>query len=283
MFYRDCLIWSPWNAADLAAVFAGLFAASKVGPKSKRPRVWLALAVMSAFCEMLLFGMRVWNAQPRPDHSGDSPYPESAWAARFKSRLSDGSVVFRQNVSGGGRGDFDYMQINAPSACGIRQAEGYESVQPARLKPIDGNAFDPSDCALAGVSHVSCPHGQKFRNCENWELVEESDDYDLWANPEFKGAFAVRFLDGVEQALRPARESPNHVVLVLPAGTTRIRIARSWHRGWRYRLGDGNRPCGEPRHALFQVELPDGRFQFHSRSTTWFGVGKLRDFAYHVS
>ena len=96
MFYRDCLIWSPWNAADLAAVFAGLFAASKVGPKSKRPRVWLALAVMSAFCEMLLFGMRVWNAQPRPDRSGDSPYPESAWIARFKSHPRS---TFQRNSS----------------------------------------------------------------------------------------------------------------------------------------------------------------------------------------
>ena len=155
---------------------------------------------------------------------------------RLKSHLSNGSVLFWQE---GGRKYFDYMQINVPSAFGIRQCNGYESIQPAKLAPQHLDAFAPEDFALAGISHISTPPGEPFPNAGAWHLVEASVDYDLYENPAFRSLFLARLADGTEVPLFADAQTPNSIHLVLPAGTTSLRLAMTHHRGWRYRLGDG--------------------------------------------
>ena len=238
-FYAECKIWSPWTAAGVIAFGCGLFAASRIRHGHRLNAILLAVVVLATFSELALFGARIVRPCDRPDSTDDSPYPDQTWVARFKSHLGNGSVLFWQPPSKEGRADFDYMQINAPSAHGIRQAEGYESVQPARLAPVDHNAFDPVDFARAGISHVSTPHDEPFPNAAAWRLVEASPDYDLYENPAFRSIFVAQLADGTEVPLFADNETPNSIHLVLPAGTTSLRLAMTHHPAWRYRLGDG--------------------------------------------
>jgi len=238
-FYQESKIWNPWNIAGLFALGCGLVAASRVRSGNRRNAFAVVLVILATFAELAMFGARIIDPADRPNPSGDSPYPDRTWVDRFKSHLRNGSVVFWQDPAKGGRKDFDYMQINAPSAHGIRQAEGYESVQPSRLAPADRNAFEPEDFARAGISHVSTPHGEPFPNADAWRLVEVSPDYDLYENPAFRSIFLARLADGTEVPLFADIETPNSIHLVLPAGTTSLRLAMTHHPSWRYRLDDG--------------------------------------------
>lgn len=239
-FCAECKIWSPWTAADVLAFGCGLFAASRIRHGQRRNALFFAIIILATFSELALFGARIVRPCDRPDSTDDAPFPDCEWVARFKSHLGNGSVLFWQPPAKNGRADFDYMQINAPSAHGIRQAEGYESVQPARLAPADRNAFDPADFARAGISHVSTPHGFSFPNADIWHLVEASPDYDLYKNPAFHSIFLVRLADGSEFPLFADAQTPNSIHLVLPAGTHSLRLAMTHHPGWRYCLGDGD-------------------------------------------
>jgi hypothetical protein len=239
-FYDECKIWSPWTAVGVIAFGCGLFAASRIRRGQRRNALFLAVVVLTTFSELALFGALIVRPCDRPDSTDDSPYPDQDWVARFKSHLGNGSVLFWQPPSKEGRADFDYMQINAPSAHGIRQAEGYESVQPTRLAPANRNAFDPADYALAGISHVSTPHGEPFPNANTWRLVESSPDYDLYENPEFRSIFLARLDDGTEVPLFADSQTPNSIHLALPAGTKSLRLAMTYHPGWHYHLGSGD-------------------------------------------
>lgn len=239
-FYDECKIWSPWTAFGVIAFGCGLFAASRIRRGQRHNALFLAVVVLATFSELALFGVRIVRPCDRPDSTDDSPYPDRAWVARFKSHLGNGSVLFWQQPSKEGCADFDYMQINAPSAHGIRQAEGYESVQPAHLAPANRNAFDPADYALAGISHVSTPHGEPFPNANTWRLVESSPDYDLYENPEFRSIFLARLDDGTDVPLFADSQTPNSIHLALPAGTKSLRLAMTHHPGWHYRLGSGD-------------------------------------------
>lgn len=239
-FYDECKIWSPWTAIGVIAFGCGLFAASRIRHGQRRNAFFLDVVVLATFSELALFGARIVRPCDRPDSTDDSPLPDQDWVTRFKSHLGNGSVLFWQPPSKEGSADFDYMQINAPSAHGIRQVEGYESVQPARLAPTNRNAFGPADFACAGISHVSTPHGESFPNANTWCLVEASPDYDLYENPEFCSVFLARLADGTEAPLFADSQTPNSIHLVLPAGTQSIRIAMTHHPGWRYRLAEGS-------------------------------------------
>ena len=239
-FCDECKIWAPRTAVGIIALGCGLFAASRIRRGQRRNALFLAVVVLATFSELALFGARIVRPCDRPDSTDDSPYPDQDWVARFKSHLGNGSVLFWQPPSKDGRADFDYMQINAPSAHGIRQAEGYESVQPARLAPTNRNAFDPADFARAGISHVSTPPGIHFPNASAWHLVEASVDYDLYENPAFRSIFLAHLSDGTEVPLSAEGQTPSSIDLVLPAGTTSARLAMTHHPGWRYRLGDGS-------------------------------------------
>lgn len=237
-FYDESKCWSPWTAAGILAFGCGLFAASSIRRGQCRNPVFFAIVVLATFIELSLFGARIVRPCNRPKTSDESPYPDREWVMRFKSHLGNGSVLFWQGKDD--RSDFDYMQINAPSAHGIRQAEGYESVQPFHLAPDNRNAFDPNDFARAGISHVSTPHGVLFPNAATWHLVEASVDYDLYENPAFRSIFLATLADGSEVPLFATSQTPNTIHLYLPAGTQFLRIAMTWHSNWQYKIGDGD-------------------------------------------
>ena len=234
-FWHESRIWSPWTMASVLSLGIGLFAASRIRPGARFQGILCGLVIIAAFSETVLFGRRIWYAAERPAESAGSPYPDRAWVRRFVSHLGNGSVLFWQPAE---RFQFDYMQINAPSACGIRQAEGYESVQPRRLAPRDKTAFIPADYAMAGISHVSCPHGVQLPNGDAWIRLESSPDYDLYANPAFQSIFMASLGDGSQMPLFAAESSPNHIQMMIPPGVTSLYIAMSHHSGWAYRLDD---------------------------------------------
>lgn len=258
-FYQEAKIWNLWNITGLFALSVGLVAASHIRINNQQNRFAMCLVVLGTFVELSLFGARIFYPANRPSSSNDSPYPDREWVFRFKSNLGNGSVLFWQSFAKGGQMDFDYMQINAPSACGIRQSEGYESVQPVRLTPLNLQAFDPSDYALAGISHVSTPHGQPFPNANAWRLIDSSCDYDLYANPFFHSIFLAKLADGTEVPIFTKNETPNTLQFELPKGTLSIRLAMTWHPKWRYRLGGDSwkplPPSSDGYHAA-EIVLP---------------------------
>lgn len=235
-FYEDCKIWTPRNLAELAVLGFGLAAASRICTGRRCNVLARNVVVLSAFAELFLFGACIVRPCDRPEPADDSPYPDREWVRRFKSHLGNGSVLFWQDPE---HPDFDYMQLNAPSAHGIRQAEGYESVRPVRLGPLERNKFLPADFAAAGISHVSTPHETTFPNAGNWRLVEASREFDLYENPAFLGIFVATLADGSTKPLFAESKTPNSVRLLLPAGTASLRIAATQHPGWFYRLDTG--------------------------------------------
>lgn len=235
-FLAEIKIWHPWNLASLLALGLGLWSASRIHRDEPRNNRFAILLLVCCFAEMALFAARTLTVSPRPDAT-DGPYGASPCMTRLKSHLSNGSVLFWQDES---RKAFDYMQINTPSAFGIRQCNGYESIQPAKLAPQRPAAFEPEDFALAGISHVSTPPGEPFPNADAWHLVEASVNYDLYENPAFRSLFLARLADGTEAPLFADAQTPNSIHLILPAGTQSLRIAMTHHPGWRYRLGNGS-------------------------------------------
>lgn len=252
-FFSDAKIWTPRALLTVLFLALGLYASSKVSSSNRKNRTFCAIAVLSTFAELYLFGATVFYAAPRPVGSGNSPYPDREWTVRFKSHLGNGSVVFWQPPRNEGF-DFDYMQLNAPSACGIRQAEGYESVQPRRIAPIDRKAFDPSDFARAGISHVSTPHGKTFPNSSVWKLVESSPEFDLYANPAFQSIFMATLAGGETAALEAQDSTSNSFTLSLPTGTTGLTVSISFHKKWKFRLGDSSE---------WKPFVPDGNWGMH--------------------
>lgn len=232
-FWHESLIWFPKTLVGVASLGLGLVSASCLQPKSRHHSLFRVVVVIASFCELALFGHHVWRAEERPKDSPVSPFPESEWVRRFVSHLGNGTVLFWQPP---GRHRFDYMQINAPSACGIRQADGYESVQPMRLTPSNPAAFDPEDFAMAGISHVSCPHGERFPNANAWICQETSPDYDLYINPKFQSIFLATMVDGTRVPIFAEQSSPNHIHFQLPNGVISLYIAMSYHPDWFYRL-----------------------------------------------
>ena len=251
-FLAEIKIWHPWNLATLLALGLGLWSASRIHRDEPRNNRFAILVLVCCFAEMAVFAARIVTISPRPDATA-SPYGDSPCMTRLKSHLTNGSVLFWQE---GGRKYFDYMQINTPSAFGIRQCNGYESIQPSKLAPRHPNDFEPKDFALAGISHVSTPPGEPFPNADAWRLVEASPDYDLYENPAFRSIFLACLADGTEVPLFAEDETPNSFRLALPAGTTSLRLAMTHHPAWRYRLGnDGWNPLPPTPDGLLACEI----------------------------
>ena len=236
-FLVEIKIWHPWNLASLLVLGLGQWSASRIHQDEPRNNRFAILLLVCCFAEMALFAARIITISPRPDAT-DGPYGDSPCMTRLKSHLTNGSVLFWQDCE-----DlpddwkyFDYMTLNVPSAFGIRQYNGYESIRPAKLAPKRPSAFEPEDFAQAGISHVSTPPGEPFPNADAWRLVETSPDYDLYANPAFRSIYLARLADGTEVPLFAKAETPHSIHLTLPPGTTSLRLAMTYHPAWRYLL-----------------------------------------------
>ncbi len=231
-FVSRSKVWHPYNLATLTAIGLGLFGCSRVNNRTRRLWPVAALITVCTFAEMALFASTWIKISPRPAGK-DAPYASQPWVEAVKAHLGNGSLFFYD------RSNFDYMQLNTPSAYGIRQCQGYESIKPKRLFPLRPLFFDPEDFALAGVSHVLAPPGVYPEVLKGWEKVMDAEELVLYANPAFKSIFVAHLASGESVPLYAEVQTANRRTIMLPKGTVSVDIAESYHRNWRYLLGEG--------------------------------------------
>lgn len=228
-FVSRSKVWHPYNLATLTAIGLGLFGCSRVNNRTRRLWPVAALITVCTFAEMALFASTWIKISPRPAGK-DAPYASQPWVEAVKAHLGNGSLFFYD------RSNFDYMQLNTPSAYGIRQCQGYESIKPKRLFPLRPLFFDPEDFAKAGVSHVLAPPKTYPEALKGWEKVMDAEELVLYANPAFKSIFVVELDTGESVSLFAENATSNTRKLRLPQGSVVLRIAETYHRNWRYSL-----------------------------------------------
>lgn len=249
VFLDRIFIWHPGNLAMVALAGAGCFACSRIHKHQPKSSKFALAASFCAFGEMTLFASTWITFSGKP--SGSELYDMPAWAAQLKQQTAGGSILCRD------RSDFDFMQLNTPSAHGIRFAEGYETVTPRRIDPIGGDHPDSKLCASSGISHLLAPPGDNPGNLPGWRKVIDSKVLVLYQNLDFRSNAFATLADLSERPLSMRIVSPNRRTLDVPADTTSVTVLESYNPGWRYSI-DGktwNQVKESENHSI-QVHLP---------------------------
>ena len=264
VFLKDLLIWSPRNLAMLSLLGLGLFSCSRIhghSPNSSRFALWVALCT---FGEILLFSTTFLTFSDKPQ--GDGLYSEPAWASRLKHEVGNGTILCLD------RSDYDYMQLNTPSAYGIRFADGYETVTPHRIAPYCDGSFEPNRCAASGISHLLVPPGKDPGTVSGWEKVIDSKEFILYKNPAFQSICTGYLADGSKLPLLPKLATANRREILLPANVISVTLMESFNPGWKFTTdGETWHPVHETKLCGMRIELdkPTGgeatrlRLQYH--------------------
>lgn len=225
-FLKESLIWFPRNLAMLAMIGLGIFACSRIHNQNPNASRFALLAAICAFGEIALFNSTWITFSPQP--KGDGLYDEPAWATRLKQEAGEGSILCYD------RSDFDFMQLNTPSAYGIRFAEGYETVTPHRIDPYAEEMLDPQHCAQSGISHLLVPPTKDPGKIQGWEKSYDSKEFVLYRNPAFQGICFAHTSDGETIPLSPAFKTPNQRQIDLPANAESVTLLESYNPGWKF-------------------------------------------------
>jgi hypothetical protein len=226
VFLETLKIWHPYNLAFFACITAGLFAASRIHRDGTRLQLFATLAALCTFGELFTFS-KIWiTFSERP--TGQSLYEMPEWAQLLNEEVGNGTILLYD------RTDFDYLQLNTPSAYGIRFAEGYETVTPKRIDPYSGDHFDPARCASAGISHIMVGPKKNPGLIPGWDKVIDSNEYILYRNPQFVGICHADLADGSQTPLVPNFQSPNRREIQIPSGTRTVTLLESFNPGWKY-------------------------------------------------
>ena len=231
-FLQQAMLWYPRNLIFISLMAMGLYACSRINHQSKKNAAFSIIIAICTFGEILTFS-KTWVTFSKVPETQDL-YEEPAWATRLKSEVGQGAVLCAD------RTNFDYMQLNTPSAYGIRFAEGYETVTPSRINPYKEPRYDTKRCAQAGISHLIVPPENDPASIEGWERVSGSIEYVLYRNPDFKGVATAALESGDVTAVPLSFDTANRRTLILPAGVMSISIAESYNAGWKYSL-DGEK------------------------------------------
>jgi hypothetical protein len=248
VFLYDSLLWAPRNLAMLAMIGVGLFACSRIHHQNSNTHRYAILIALCAFGEILLFASTWITFSSKP--AGNGLYAEPAWATRLKKEAGHGTILCLD------RSDFDYMQLNTPSAYGIRFAEGYETVTPHRIDPSAGNRFDPIDCASSGISHILVSPEKDPGSIPGWLKVVDSTDFILYKNPAFQGIGFAELADGTQWPLSVEFNSANRRKIQLPPTVKSVTLLESFNPGWQY-SADGRfwQPVQESEAHAMRIDL----------------------------
>jgi hypothetical protein len=228
IFIRESMLWHPRNVMVIALMGIALFACSKINTQTKRIGLPSLVVALCAFGELLVFSSTWITFSPKPETSG--LYHEPAWATQLKNEVGQGSVFFPD------RSDFDYMQLNTPSAYGIRFANGYETVTPSRINPYSEPRYGTERCAKAGISHLLVPPERDPGTFSGWQEAIESKEYVLYRNPAFQSIATAHLTTGNSVPLSISFDSPNRRSLIIPQGTHSVSITESYNAGWKYSI-----------------------------------------------
>lgn len=226
-------IWHPRTLALLALLWGGLWAASRIHVHSRNKLLLATTVILCSLGEQLLV-QSIWV------HYADKPsvtglYKEPEWMPRLKQQVGDGSALFYT-----ARRDKDYLHENHLSSFGIKQAEGYETVRPKRLHALQDSLTHPEDAARAGISHLVVNPRQGLPETKGWDLVENTSQYILFANPHYRGRyFAAIPATGESIAVHPNWLTYNKMDFTIPPGASSLNVLESYSPGWTARINDG--------------------------------------------
>lgn len=230
-FLGDSMIWNPRNLTMLTLITLGIFSCARIHKGALHPTRYSTLVALCAFGELFLFASTWVTFSPRPD--GKDLYQRPEWVSLLKQETGQGSILCFS------RADFDYMQLNTPSAYSIRFAEGYETVTPKRIDPYGEDRFDPARCAAAGISHVLAAPEVAPESLPGWERVENTDEFVLFRNPLFTRIAVAELADGTNTPVSIAFESANTRRIQIPKDARSITLIESFNPGWKQSI-DGS-------------------------------------------
>lgn len=244
VFLEECKIWYPRNLSFITLIALGLFGASQIHSGNRKSELFALLVACTTFGELFLFSTTWITFSNKP--AGQSLYSESAWVSRLKQEVANGKVAVFS------RADFDYMQLNTPSAYGIRFADGYETVTPCRISPQPAEDWNPAKYADAGISHLLVDPARDPGGIAGWEKVLHVNEFILYKNSAFSGLVQAKLTSGATLNLSPVVESPNRREIPLPADVKSITLLESFNPGWKYSLdGVSWKPIHEtPLHSI---------------------------------
>lgn len=226
VFYHQLLIWHPQNLIYIGLITLSLLIASKINQTQKASHLYIIALVCVTLTELITFSKTWITFSPNPP--SNELFKTPAWITQLKHQVADGRVKVES------RGDFDYMQLNTPSAYGIRFSEGYETVTPRRINPDQGRNWDPIEYASVGVSHLLVSPRRNSTVIEGWQKIHESKEYILYSNPHFKGLNNITLQSGETVELKETSYTPNRRSYTLPTEGKSVTILESYNPGWKY-------------------------------------------------
>lgn len=215
------------------ALGASWLAAWQLHALTQEPARTVWKKIFMALGELLLVQATWVQYADKPESAG--LYKELEWMPRLKQQVGDGSVSFYS-----AQRDKDYLHANHLSTFGIKLAEGYETVAPKRLHSLQDNLAHPEAAARAGISHIIVNPRQSPPQAKGWNLVENTPQYILLANPHYKGRyFAANQATGERSPVQPNRLTYNQMDFTVPPGTTSLDVLESYSDGWTARINGG--------------------------------------------
>jgi hypothetical protein len=249
-FIHQTMLWHPRNLIFISLMAIGLYACSRIHNHSNKNAVFSIIIAICTFGEILTFAKTWVTFSKKPETQ--ALYEEPAWATRLRSEIGQGTVLCAD------RTNFDYLQLNTPSAYGIRFAEGYETVTPSRINPYTEPRYDTNRCAQAGISHLIVAPENDPGSIEGWERVIKSNEYVLYRNPEFKGVATATLTTSEKISVPIAFDSANRRTLTLQEGVISVSIAESYNPGWKYSLNSSEpQPISKNEISGMSINLPN--------------------------
>lgn len=233
-FLHECLLWTPRNLATVALIATGLFACSRIHRQNPHASWFAVLVALCTFGELALFSSTWITFGPKPSTTG--LYETPAWMEDFQRETAGAGSVFCYS-----REYPDYMQLNVPSAYGIRFSEGYETVTPRRIDPYLPHGPEAPRFAELGISHLLVPPGMDMTPSVGWREVINSPKLRLFCNEHFESAGIATLAGGTRVPVATRFETANRRQIDLPAGTLKFRLTESHNPGWSGSTSSGRR------------------------------------------
>ena len=244
-FLSQILIWDWRNLVLVSCLALGWFSCSRIKPGNSRNKLWILSIVGITYVELLVFSSAWVTYSSIPE--GPFLYKSPLWMAELKKHVQDGSLAVHNTAR-----DLDFLSANHLSSYGVRLADGYETVRPQYLKPLNGSAMLPEDYALAGISHIMAD--TKWTDCPvpGWNLVMAEKEFKLYANPVYKG----RYLVNGQYPIRENWRTSNRISIRVPAESQTLLVLESFHKGWRAWAGERELAITPTERGGMNLKLP---------------------------
>lgn len=204
----------------LILLWGGLWAASHIHINAHHKLRLICVVILCSLGEHIIVETTWVHYSDKPTQEG--LYNEPKWISHLKQEIGDGSVIFYSSAR-----DKNYLHTNHFSSFGLRQAEGYETVQPKRLHSLKNSLTHPELAAKAGISHILVNPRHDLPKIKGWDLVEHNSLCILFSNPYYKGRyFVTNPSTGKEEVIQANWETYNKIDLTVPPGYSSLKVLK---------------------------------------------------------